>query len=178
MVGMPPALRMALIKWRLVDLRCGPAGSNHFHHSSSAAGRAWQCGFFRDIRYHSGHLHKPPLSDPNWPGSSGRQPGLDHYGSRAHWRAITQPNLAISRHASPRGGFLLHAPTGRHSLDSPASGMVNHDALHQLSGRRSSWVTSCRVNGGVVMKSPGRPKLYHDPGIFTARSSSRVMCVR
>ncbi len=47
--------------------------------------------------------------------------------------------------------------------------MVNHDALHQLSGRRSSWVTSCRVDGGVVMKSPGRRKLYHDPGIFTAQ---------
>ena len=152
-------------------MRCGPAGSNHFHHSSSAAGRAWQCGFFRDIRYQAGHLHKPPLSDPNWPGSSGRQPALDRYGSRAHWRAITvtvaettmarsqvtspyfpsclrltpqphvrqsdfpyphrgpsgrcraldrnrgrslhsgritQPNLAISRHASPRGGFLFY----------------------------------------------------------------------
>jgi 3-alpha domain-containing YiiM-like protein len=108
-------------------LRCGPGRSNHFHDTASASKRARECGFFRDIRYHSGHLHKPPLSDPNWPGSSGRQPALDRYGSRAHWRAITQPNLAISRHASPRGGFLLHAPTGRHSLDSPASGMVNHE---------------------------------------------------
>jgi len=42
----------------------------------------------------------------------------------------TNRNIGISTiscHASRRGGFLFHAPTARHSLNSPASGMVNHD---------------------------------------------------
>src|SRR5882762_1721151 len=85
--GMPPALRDRLIKLRLVDLRCGPERSNHFHDNASASKRARECGFLRDIQYHSGYLHKPPLSDPNWPRSSGRQPGLDRYRSGAFlWR--------------------------------------------------------------------------------------------
>jgi hypothetical protein len=76
----------------LADLRCGRAGSNHFHHDTSAAKRARECGFLRDIQYHSGHLHKPPLSDPNWPRSSRRQPALDRYGSRALlWRLSLTP---------------------------------------------------------------------------------------
>jgi hypothetical protein len=53
-----------------------------------------------------------------------------------------------------------------------ASGMVNHDASHQLSGRRSSWVTACRVDGGVVMKGSRRRKLYHDRGIFAAQQEA------
>src|SRR5260221_12888305 len=49
----------------------------HFHDNASAPKRARECGFLRDIQYHSGYLHKPPLSDPIWPRSSGRQPALD-----------------------------------------------------------------------------------------------------
>src|SRR4029077_18446254 len=55
-------------------------------------------------------------------------------------------HFTISRHVSARGGFLFSAPTVRPSLSSPASGMVNHDAPHQLSGRGSSWVTCWRVD--------------------------------
>ena len=62
--------------------------------------RARECGFLRDIQYHSGHLHKPPLSDPNWPGSSGRQPALDRYGSGAFlWRQRWSQLSAIKPNA-------------------------------------------------------------------------------
>jgi hypothetical protein len=47
--------------------------------------------------------------------------------------------------------------------------MVNHDAPHQLSGRGSSWVTSWRVDEGVVIQAARRRKVYHDRDIFTGR---------
>jgi hypothetical protein len=42
--------------------------------------------------------------------------------------------------------LFFDAPTARHALSSPASGMINHDAPHQLSGRGSNCVTSQRAD--------------------------------
>jgi hypothetical protein len=33
----------------------------------------------------------------------------------------------------------------------------------------SSWVTACRVDGGVIIEGSRRRELYHDRGIFTAQ---------
>ena len=66
-------------------------------------------------------------------------------------RARTNKNSSISTiscHASPRGGFLFHAPTARHSLSSPASGMVNHDAPHSTERPPQQLVTLAWI--GVV----------------------------
>ena len=56
---------------------------------------------------------QPPLSDPNWPGSSGRQPALDRYGSRAllwrqRWSEISgiKPNAVAEL---PLAGLLQDA---------------------------------------------------------------------
>jgi hypothetical protein len=47
--------------------------------------------------------------------------------------------------------------------------MLNDDALHQLSGRHSSCMTSWRVDRATLYGAVRRRKLYHERGIFTAQ---------
>jgi hypothetical protein len=68
----------------------------------------------------SGHLQQPTLSDPNWPGSSGRQPALDRYGSRAllwrqRWSQLSgiKPNAVAGEVKWPRHFSLGRRPSLR-----------------------------------------------------------------